>query len=305
MKVRDRQKTTDKTVNESALQNSAVSATTYCESVEGEITELEEGVKEIINKHYPTEKNSEDPIVCFNEIDETTPDTLYASFITDPEATLQLLAAVTGIPIKTAGRECDIPSLHTVAECDILPHKDSRVSNVVPFYQNHLPEKLPLSAILQTVTYRWIDEYRRSRRQNFESNILTELEQNGIPTISGNQLEGKPDIAIPDETDAPTIVGEVRIMSYDQIKIRFDEFKTEVNTLANIYPNANIVVVFGCFEELSMDKYIDHIQKLKHQTPDRLHDVYYQTQLDKLVTDLKEIAPVTQASLSSYTHEQQ
>lgn len=277
-----------------------VSALDYVQPVKEAAEDLSDRVWSLLMTHFPVQDFSPEPVIKFEEIDAANPDTLYAAFIDDAEATLQLVAAISGVPIKTANRRLGIAGLHSVEDIDGLTHKDQRIRAAVPFYAERLPDRLPLSATLQTVRHRFIVEYRRSLRQDFEREFKSRLEMEGVPLMNSKGLAGRPDLAIPNQKDEPVVVGEMRKMTTDQLSMRFNEFQSEVKTLNEKHPSASVIVIFDCFEDALSEQYENYVAELREYGGDDLYGVYHASDFDRLVTELGELIPIEQRSLSDY-----
>jgi hypothetical protein len=278
------------------------SAVDYSEPFEKKRTQLIGDVVRVLDRHFPIEAEGEEPIVKFDRIGSDQDDRLYAAFNDFPEATLQLLAGVCGVPLVTVQREVGVGGFYDIADLDGLIHTNPRVRKTADYYCGQLPGSLPLSAVLQTVQYRWTVEYRRVYRQEFEQDLLSLLERQGIPVVSGSGFAGKPDVAIPDIGGDLAVVGEVRKMGRNEIHHRFDEFESEIESLNKKHPDASIVVVFDFFGDVGSGYYGDYVERLYENAPDSadIEGVYHFDESDQLVSDLKSVCPVFQSQLGDH-----
>lgn len=276
-----------------------VSAIEYSDQVEKRRVELIENVVSAIDRHFPVDMTFREPVVTFSEISTDRPDCVYSSFNDFPEATLQLLAGVTGVPIKTVQREADVSGIYNISNIDGLVHTHKDVRAASDYYVDYLPDSLPLSAVLQSVQYRWTVEYRRVFRQDFEQDVLNILERNGIPVVQGDSFDGRPDVCVPNIDGDPVVVGEVRKMARNKLYTRFSEFESEISSLSTKHPDASIVIVFDCFGDVDYEVYEPYVEKLYRKTPESVNfeGVYHFDEIDELVADLKSVCPVVQRTL--------
>lgn len=271
----------------------------YIDEFQSERENLVESVAAVIDAYFPIDDGGYRPIVQFGSMESNDIDRILGAFNYDAEATLQLLAGVTGVAIKTAQRRVGVSGLHDIADLEGLAHKNERVKKAARFYLSHLDVSLPLSAVLQTVEFRWTVEYRRVYRQDFESKVLSELEARGIPVVSGDSYPCRPDIAVPDLNDDLVVVGEIRKIGAGKLHTRFSEFESEVITLGRRYPDASIVLIFDSFEDLEVDDYQKYIDGLYDALPDdnNLADVYHFSQIDAIASEIRAGCSFVQSTL--------
>lgn len=257
-------------------------------------------VNQVIDNALPTVTKGGLEIVEFKEIN--TVDTILGAFNEAPRPAITMFLAITGMSTSDVENKMSFSNTYGIADTGSeLPHKDYRARPLAKLLLNHLTTNLLRETVLQQTTHRWTLDHRRHYRKEFEDEVLSELEQNGIPLLPDSQVNGSPDIAVPKNNDEMAIVGEIRKSNKQDIGARIDEFKSEIRHHSSEHPNAKLIVVLQLAEKVSERREKELLFELEDSIGHLLDGLYTDDDFHALVTDCQKWTPQTQPPLQQFT----
>lgn len=260
---------------------------------------LIDDVQNIIDRVLPTYSRDGYTTVEFSTIEDG--DLILAAINEAPRPAITMFLAVTGISTTDLQEKFGFSNTYDIADRgDELPHKDFRAQKIAPYLAELLTEDLLADSVIEQTAYRWTVDHRRHHRKDFEAEVQSHLEQNGIPLLPDTQVEGAPDIAVPNNNDTMDVVGEIRSSNKQDWGTRLREFQSEVRDLASAHPNAEIVIVMEFAEEITDERHAEMNAELWEAVGDDLTALYTKDDLDELVVDCQRWASQLQQPIQAY-----
>jgi len=262
--------------------------------------ELIHDVQRIIDKVLPTYTRDEQTIIEFTAFDESG-DTVLAAINEAARPAITMFLAVTGLSTNDVETTLDFSSTFDIADRGSgIPHKDDRAQRLAPYLTDRLTTDLHAETVIQQTTLRWTVDHRRHYRKDFEKEVQTHLQDKGIPLLPDTEVAGAPDIAVPENNDKMAVVGEIRSSNKQDLGTRVREFKSEIRHLAELHPDAKIVIVIEFAEEIPTERYESMKQDFEDSVGEQLSGIYSGTDIAKLAVDCQRWSPQLQKPIQSY-----
>lgn len=266
--------------------------------------ELTRQVEEVVEKALPTTQRGTVEMVLF-ESDVNQEDVILSALNESPRAAITMFLAVTGLSTNDVETALGFSNLYAIADTgDELPHKDFRSQRFAPYILDYLTVDMLRETVVQQTVHRWTLDHRRHYRKEFENEVLTKLEQSGVPLLPDSQVVGQPDIAVPKNNDEMAIVGEIRTTNKQDVGNRIGEFKSEIHDLTEeLHVNAKCVIVLKVEEEITPSREKELIQDLQNSVGHLVSGIYTDDELVDLVIDCQTWAPQTQPPLQQFVED--
>jgi hypothetical protein len=262
--------------------------------------ELIRDVERIIEKVLPTHTRDGQTIVEFQEFNEDG-DTVLAAINEAPRPAITMFLAVTGLSTGDVENTLGFSSTYDIADRGTgLSHKDDRAQKLAPYLTERLTVNLNAESVIQETTLRWTVDHRRHYRKDFEAEVQTFMKNNGIPLLPDTEVQGSPDIAVPENNDEMAIVGEIRSSNKQDLGTRVREFQSEVRDLASLHPDAKIVIVMEFPEEIPEERYNSIKTDFQENVGEHLTAIYTENELAELVVDCQSWSPQLQKPIQAY-----
>lgn len=197
-------------------------------------------VERVLRKHFEIEEQDGHEVILFSEAEVKD---YHNTICEETDAMVPFYMKLTGLTRRVFARKYGIDGVDRVKTLSDEGVRESEKTHALADAAHTLmPEEMYLETALYTFYKMWEVNQRRNIRRQYEDVILERLRDKGYPAVKDETLDGKPDIAIP-ENGPLEVLGEVRSIDIDDFQKRAKNFKDEAREAQQNYPGTRFVVV--------------------------------------------------------------
>jgi len=259
-----------------------------------ELDRMLETADSVLREQFHVETNGNaDSVVFADATEQDFLDALWA----DTETMVPFFQKVSGLPDREFERQYGISGIGSKLRGRKTDFRDEEHAQTFAKALNELlPPRLSVEALLFAFVKLWENDQRRHYRARYEGKVLDHLNDGGFPAFKGNKLPGEPDIVIPD-TEPYEVTGEVRVIQQKDRKKRFKEFGSEARTAEEHFPDAKFVVVANVGRLIEREDREDVRDDIHTSAAAHIDGVFFQDELDELISQLSEWGVTQQQKL--------